>query len=664
MNKLTRSLLALSLMSPTMAAAQEPNFGRALALSGSELFVGQPVNWYGPGTVYVYQRDRAGAWAERSRLFAPDSTRLDDFGRALAVDGNTLIVTAPRKRKGSGVAYTFTRSSPAAAWRQTSVIEPPASGDHSDFGAAIELNGDELLIGSPAVDRTGVVYHYHRQGTAWQLLHTIRPPDAPLMGGFGRAIARAGDVLFVGAPAADTSRGRVYTFNRQANGTWHGVRVDVGTRPQRAGTGASILMDANRAYVGVPGAGAVVVLARDEKGAWTHTAELLAPDTVRGAQFGHAIEKVGDELWVSAPFFNEGNGRVYRFRSENAGWKFGATLDADSADGTKWPFSFGYAIATHGDRAVVSMPQRDFGEGRVLALTRERGAWQPRQLLEGQIYAIGRGLATGQRCENGRMGDFPCASIEMVAHIPNSALGGERGVWLNDVWGWTDPATNKEYALVARRDGAAFVDVTDPARPRLIGSLPRTSGSPPSVWRDIKTIGHYAFLVADGAKAHGMQVFDLRRLRTVADTPTVFRPDTTYHNVHSAHNVVADTMSHFVYIVGANGGGETCGGGLHMVNVRDALRPVFVGCYNDRLGSNNRGYTHDAQCLTYNGPDTRFRGREICVGSNETEINIADVTDKAKPVTLGRNSYPNVGYAHQGWFDEEQRYFYMNDETD
>jgi choice-of-anchor B domain-containing protein len=52
------------------------------------------------------------------------------------------------------------------------------------------------------------------------------------------------------------------------------------------------------------------------------------------------------------------------------------------------------------------------------------------------------------------------------------------------------------------------------------------------------------------------------------------------------------------------------------------------------------------------------------VGSNETEINIADVTDKANPVTVGRNSYPNVAYAHQGWFDDEQRYFYMNDELD
>src|SRR5690606_15096775 len=78
----------------------------------------------------------------------------------------------------------------------------------------------------------------------------------------------------------------------------------------------------------------------------------------------------------------------------------------------------------------------------------------------------------------------------------------------------------------------------------------------------------------------------------------------------------------------------------------------------------SRGGTHDAQCVIYRGPDARYHGRELCIGSNESEINIADVTDKANPKLIGRNSYPNVAYAHQGWFDDEQRYFYMNDEID
>jgi choice-of-anchor B domain-containing protein len=161
-----------------------------------------------------------------------------------------------------------------------------------------------------------------------------------------------------------------------------------------------------------------------------------------------------------------------------------------------------------------------------------------------------------------------------------------------------------------------------------------------------------------------MQVFDLTRLRAVTGEPVTFTADAHYDLIHSAHNVVADTASGFLYIVGASGGGETCGGGLHMVDARDPTNPTFAGCYNDPTGARATGYTHDAQCVVYRGPDTRYTGRQICIASNAVEINIADVTDKDHPVPIGRSSYPNVAYAHQGWLDETQRYFYMGDEGD
>jgi choice-of-anchor B domain-containing protein len=254
--------------------------------------------------------------------------------------------------------------------------------------------------------------------------------------------------------------------------------------------------------------------------------------------------------------------------------------------------------------------------------------------------------------------------VELVSHLPISELGGERGVWVNDVWGWTDPQTGRRYALVARRDGASFVDVTDPASPRVVGTLARTEGSRPSVWRDIKVIDTHAFIVSDGAGDHGMQVFDLTRLRDVEGAPVEFEPETTYRRIASAHNVVAEPSSGYVYIVGANGGGTTCGGGLHIVDVREPENPTFAGCYQDSASPGSRGYTHDAQCVVYRGPDEDYQGREICIGSNETEINIADVTDKENPVSVARATYPNATYTHQGWLDEEQRYFYQNDEGD
>src|SRR5690606_25815898 len=76
------------------------------------------------------------------------------------------------------------------------------------------------------------------------------------------------------------------------------------------------------------------------------------------------------------------------------------------------------------------------------------------------------------------------------------------------------------------------------------------------------------------------------------------------------------------------------------------------------------GYSHDAQCVVYRGPDQSYVGREICIGNNETAISVADVTDKAHPKAISTASYPNVGYAHQGWLSDDHRYYFLDDELD
>ncbi len=660
------------------AGAQEPNFGRAIALTNTDLVIGQPVNWYGPGTVYSYRLDETGQWREAARLTASDAERKDDFGRALALGGNTLVVGAPRKHDGSGVVYLFDREGAEAEWRQTGIIEPPAEGDVSEYGAALALSGaNDLFIGAAALDTTGTVHHFRREGDGWALHATLRPEDGENVAGFGVTMSRDGDWLLIGAPGSDEETGRIYFFRRSAGGEWteaQAVSPPSSVAGEEAGVGSAVLLDGDRAFIGAPGENAVFVLERDDADRWIPAADgpLLPFDGVRRGGFGRSIALAGDEVWVGAPGADRAEGRVYRFAPDgDGGWRSAERLDPATLAGAEagdarpsWPFAFGFSLAGASDRMVVGMPFADFGEGRAMTVERAGDDWQATQTLTGDIYRLGEDLTSGARCEDGRMGEFPCTNIELVAHMPTSALGGERGAWVNDVWGWSDDETGRNYALVARRDGASFVDVTDPSAPRLVGNLPRTKGSRPTVWRDIKVIGDYAYVVSDGAGEHGMQVFDLTRLRDVGTDPATFEPDTTYHGIHSAHNVVADTESRFLYIVGANGGGETCGGGLHMVDARTPLEPTFAGCYNDREGANSRGYTHDAQCVVYRGPDAEYRGRQICVGSNEKEINIADVTDKENPVTIGRGTYPDAAYTHQGWFDEEQRYFYQNDELD
>ncbi|RMF62699.1 MAG: choice-of-anchor B family protein, partial [Bacteroidetes bacterium] len=115
----------------------------------------------------------------------------------------------------------------------------------------------------------------------------------------------------------------------------------------------------------------------------------------------------------------------------------------------------------------------------------------------------------------------------------------------------------------------------------------------------------------------------------------------------------------------ASMGGETCGGGLHMVDLRDPKHPQFAGCFgHEGTGRQGTGYIHDAQCVVYRGPDADYRDRELCFSANETAISIVDVTDKQHPKAIASGTYPNYGYVHQGWLTEDQRFFFQNDETD
>ncbi len=233
----------------------------------------------------------------------------------------------------------------------------------------------------------------------------------------------------------------------------------------------------------------------------------------------------------------------------------------------------------------------------------------------------------------------------------------------NDIWGWTDPVTGKEYALVGMNGATSFVDVSDPVNPAVIGVLPTSTRA--SVWRDVKVYADHAFIVADAAASHGMQVFDLTQLRSVASPPALFEETAVYSGFGSAHNIVINEETGFAYAVGSNSSGTTCGGGLHMINIQSPASPQFAGCFADAgTGRAGTGYTHDAQCVVYNGPDADYQGKELCFGSNETALSISDVSDKGNPVKVVAVSYPNVAYTHQGWLSEDHRYFFMDDELD
>ena len=257
-------------------------------------------------------------------------------------------------------------------------------------------------------------------------------------------------------------------------------------------------------------------------------------------------------------------------------------------------------------------------------------------------------INTPSICTDGMAGIYPCKNVDLLAHLPLPSIGGGSG---NDIWGWTDPQTNREYALMGLSTGTAFVDITDPAAPIYLGNLPTHSVS--SIWRDIKVYANYAFIVSE-APGHGMQIFDLTLLRTVPTPPATFVETMHYDGINSAHNIAINTDTGFAYVVGAN----NCGGGLHMVNIQDPLAPEFAGCFSAD------GYTHDTQCVIYTGPDINYQGHEICFSANEDTLTIVDVSDKANPQQVARETYAGVSYTHQGWLTEDHTTFLLDDEGD
>ncbi len=258
-------------------------------------------------------------------------------------------------------------------------------------------------------------------------------------------------------------------------------------------------------------------------------------------------------------------------------------------------------------------------------------------------------------CQNGSAGSYPCDGLDFMSRVTLSEMNASDG---NDSWGWTDPQNGNEYAIMGLNNGTAFIDISNPTNPIYLGKLPTATSS--SLWRDVKVYQNHAFIVSE-ASGHGMQVFDLTRLRNVNNPPQTFSADARYTEFGNAHNIVINENTGYAYVVGAQRNSGPYNGGPLFINIQNPTNPTNAGGF---LSGGQRAYTHDAQVVTYNGPDSDYTGREILIGSNEIEVVIADVTNKNNPTTISTIRYSDIGYTHQGWFTDDQRFFILGDETD
>ncbi len=277
-------------------------------------------------------------------------------------------------------------------------------------------------------------------------------------------------------------------------------------------------------------------------------------------------------------------------------------------------------------------------------------------LLAVMTTALSPGVGSAQpgvesgpaRCEGGEAAGFPCKKIDLESYLPSSVFGNAR---IADVWGWADPETGKEYALLGSTTGMHFVDVTIPSKPIYLGRI-ALKAEPLLIWQEIEVYKDHAFVVCDLSPC-GLQIFDLTRLRGVKASQ-VWTPDLIYP-IPFAHSIDLNPETGFLYV---NGTGTNPASAQHMVDVNNPKVPIPAGfTYDD-------GYTHDSLCRNYKGPDKNYNGHEICFNFNTDSITTYDMTNKMGAQQLSKVTYDGVGYVHSGTLVRDDTYLISTDEGD
>jgi drug/metabolite transporter superfamily protein YnfA len=273
-------------------------FGRSVAISGNTVVVGAPFEDVSPtitqvGAAYIFTRSGT-TWTQQAKITSSDRDFLDQFGERVAIDGDTVVVGAPGDNSGSGTssgaAYIFTRS--GTTWTQQAKITASDPQQYDNFGRALAISGSTIVVGAPYEDTgsadAGAVYVFlYFGGSSWQQQAKIQSFDALSGDNFGGSVDIEGDTMIVGASGADSfyvNCGAAYIYTRSGS-TWAYQQKLVGSnRAENDGfgggvaiSGSTIVVGANGRDTGFANAGAGYIFIKDGT-TWTEQAEIQPSD--------------------------------------------------------------------------------------------------------------------------------------------------------------------------------------------------------------------------------------------------------------------------------------------------------------------------------------------------------------------------------------------------
>ena len=588
---------------PPIVGTVEHDFGFSISVDGNSMIVGAPSRaGNGVGRAYIYQRKASKEWVLKKEIVPDSSTWTTDFGSKVVIENDLILIGDRYARSEDGMVYALYFNKNLGNWIKINPIWTDQIISHGLFGHDIDIYQNRAIIGSRD-GNIAIEYLFDSSNLNWVSRQVFSPKKLQSKGRFGFSVKISDSKVFIGYPGYD-QKGEVQVFD-QGNYQWE-LKQTIAIDESEEGLffGASLSINKDQLMIGNFNGEKVFSYRLSDKNSYEQN-QIMAPQNLPGSKFGRSISMASEQLLIGATY-----GEIaYMYHKS----------DAD-----KWQISEVFS-SEKGNQSVT-------------------GRFSPCSVGNKDNY-YGKGGLADQK--------YPCSGIDLYAFITASDLGGNE---LNDIWGWTDPATGKEIALVGLTNGLSFVDVSDPLNSKVLGILPTQTRT--SVWRDVKVYKDHAFIVADNASNHGVQIFDLTQLRGIASF-TTFQTTAHYDQLGSAHNIAINEETGFAYVVGSYG----CG--AHIINIQDPINPKYAGCLTDAdTGRGNDGYVHDGQFIVYKGPDTDYYGKEIALTSNETALSIADVTDKSnlKLITNYKTNYSGSRYIHQGWITDDHKYFYVNDE--
>jgi choice-of-anchor B domain-containing protein len=272
-------------------------------------------------------------------------------------------------------------------------------------------------------------------------------------------------------------------------------------------------------------------------------------------------------------------------------------------------------------------------------------------------------------CVQGFAGQFPCRNVDLESQISLNQFASQPSSAAN-VWGFVDQNDGREYAVVGLRNGAAVVEVTDPAAPRQVVTIPGNS----SPWREVKIyqvfdtpsnrFRAYAYITTE-APSSGLQVIDLSGLPATATLATTLVDTGSQHtayisNIDYATNMALPGQEAFLYLAGSDVGT----GSWRVYSLADPAQPQFI-----TAAPPGTQYVHDATSLHITDQRTTdcdggHNPCEVYVDFNENTVDLWDVTEKAAPILLSSTTYSDASYTHSGWPTADQRHIFIHDETE